>query len=132
MLGLTRKGDYAIRGMVYLAGQPEGSISLVSDIAKSVLVPQSFLAKIFQSLSKLGLVNSTRGTGGGFTLSRSADQITLLEIVEAVEGPIIPNKCVMRDDKCGLKKACCVHPVWIELQHSIHKILGGVTLKSLV
>jgi len=132
MLGLTRKGDYAIRGLLYLAGQPEGSISLISDIAKSVLVPQTFLAKIFQSLGKSGLVNSARGTGGGFTLARPADQITLLDIVEAVEGKIIPNKCVMSDDKCSFKKTCNVHPVWIKMQNSIYEILGGATLKSLL
>jgi Rrf2 family transcriptional regulator, iron-sulfur cluster assembly transcription factor len=132
MLSLTRKGDYAIRGLVYLAKQPEGSISLISEIAEGVQVPQSFVAKIFQSLAKTGLINSTRGTGGGFTLARSSSQITLLEIVEAIEGPIIPNKCIMRDDKCGLKPKCTVHPVWIRLQDSIHSILGGVTLSSLV
>ena len=131
MLELTRKSDYAIRGMLYLAHQAEGRISLISEIAAGALVPQSFLGKILQNFSKIGLVRSTRGTGGGFTLGRPADTITLLDIVEAVEGSIKPNFCVLQDNMCGLQKACKVHPVWMRLRDEIRQTLGGVTLKEL-
>ena len=66
---LTRKGEYAIRGIIYLAQQPAGRVSLISEIAAASDVPQTFLAKIFQSFAKLGLVTSSRGTGGGFVLA---------------------------------------------------------------
>ena len=66
---LTRKGEYAIRGILYLAQQPPGKVSLLSDIADATDAPQTFLAKIFQSFAKLGIVNSYRGTGGGFVLA---------------------------------------------------------------
>ena len=131
MLELTRKSDYAIRGMLYLAHQAEGRISLISEIAAWALVPQSFLGKILQNFSKIGLVRSTRGTGGGFTLGRPADTITLLDIVEAVEGSIKPNVCVLEDNMCGLQKTCKVHPVWMRLRDEIRQTLGGVTLKEL-
>ena len=131
MIELSRKGDYAIRGMVYLAGQAEGTISLISDIAAAAEVPQSFLAKIFQNFNKLGLVQSIRGAGGGFTLGRPADQITLLDIVTAVEGPIMPNRCVMTNNKCGFKSSCRVHPVWMRMRDDIEKTLKSVSLDQL-
>ncbi len=130
MLGLSKKGDYAIRGMIYLARQPEGSVSLLNDIAREVLAPKTFLAKIFQLLTKLNFIHSTRGAGGGFTIARSPDKITLLEIIEAVEGPINPNRCVSCDGHCEFKSTCKVHPVWYTIQSSIRTTLEGITLED--
>ena len=131
MMELTRKGEYAIRGIVYLAQQPPGTISLVSEIAEAVKVPQTFLAKIFQSFAKLGLINSYRGTGGGFTLGRQADRISLREIVEAVEGPIVPNRCLISTDACDRSDFCTVHPVWKDVQGKVVEILEQVSLADL-
>ena len=131
MMELTRKGEYAIRGIVYLATRPGDQVCLLSDIAAAVDVPPTFLAKIFQQFSKIGLVKSYRGTGGGFVLGRSPDKITLLEVVEAVEGPIIPNRCVTGESECGRTNTCNVHPVWISVQDQVRNILVKVTLKDL-
>ena len=131
MMELTRKGEYAVRGIVYLASRPADQVCLLSDIAAAVDVPPTFLAKIFQQFSKIGLVKSYRGTGGGFILGRPADRITLLEVVEAVEGPIIPNRCVIDGDDCERSAICNVHPVWVSVQLQIRDILAGVTLKEL-
>jgi len=131
MLHLTRKGDYAIRGMVYLAGKPEGQISLISEIASSVDVPQALLAKIFQQFSKSGLVKSYRGTGGGFILGKAPDKINLLDIVEAVEGPIVLNRCLIDEGACDRDAFCTVHPVWKDVQEKMKAVLSGVTLKDL-
>jgi Rrf2 family protein len=131
MLHLTRKGDYAIRGMVYLAGKPAGQIALISEIASQVDVPQALLAKIFQQVVKFGLINSFRGTGGGFMLGRSPEKITLLEIVEAVEGPIVLNRCLIDTGTCDRDDFCTVHPVWKEVQEKMKAVLNGVTLKDL-
>ena len=81
MMELTRKGEYAIRGIIYLAQQAPGKVSLISEIAEATDAPQTFLAKIFQSFAKIGIVNSSRGTGGGFTVGRSPEGITLREVV---------------------------------------------------
>jgi Rrf2 family protein len=131
MMELTRKGEYAIRGIIYLAQQPPGRVSLVSEIAAGAEVPQSFLAKIFQSFAKLGLVTSARGTGGGFILARPASAITLREVVEAVEGPIVPNRCLLGSacDKGGVP--CMAHTVWRRVQTEVVNILDGVTIESL-
>ena len=131
MMELTRKGEYAIRGIVYLAAQPEDKVCLLSDIAAAVDVPPTFLAKIFQQFSKIGLVKSYRGTGGGFVLGRSSEKITLLEVVEAVEGPIIPNRCVINSGECSRDVFCNVHPVWKRVQFQVCDVLERVTLKEL-
>jgi Rrf2 family transcriptional regulator, iron-sulfur cluster assembly transcription factor len=131
MMELTRKGEYAIRGIIYLAQQPAGKMALISEIAEAAQVPQTFLAKIFQSFAKLGIVNSYRGTGGGFTLSRPAGQISLREVVEAVEGPILPNRCLIGSGSCERDKSCNVHGVWREVQKQVADILGNVTIEDL-
>lgn len=128
---LTRKGEYAIRGIVYLAKQPVGKVVLVSEVAEATDVPQTFLAKIFQSFAKLGLVNSFRGTGGGFLLGRHPSKITLLQVVEAVEGPISLNRCLIGEGSCDRSAECNVHPVWRRVQNEIAAILDGVTLEDL-
>lgn len=131
MMELTRKGEYAIRGIVYLAGKPIDKVCLLSEIAAAVDVPPTFLAKIFQQFSKIGLVKSFRGTGGGFMLGHSPENITLLEVVEAVEGPIISNRCVVTPSECGRSGFCNVHPVWMRVQNQVRGVLEGVTLKDL-
>ena len=131
MMELTRKGEYAIRGIVYLAGKPIDKVCLLSEIAAAVDVPPTFLAKIFQQFSKIGLVKSFRGTGGGFMLGHPPENITLLEVVEAVEGPIISNRCVVTPSECGRSGFCNVHPVWMRVQNQVRGVLEGVTLKDL-
>jgi Rrf2 family protein len=131
MMELTRKGEYAIRGIVYLAGKPADKVCLLSDIAAAVDVPPTFLAKIFQQFSKIGLVKSFRGTGGGFVLGRAPENISLLEVVEAVEGPIIPNRCVVSPSDCNRSNYCSVHPVWKKVQEQVRGVLAGVSLKEL-
>ena len=131
MMELTRKGEYAIRGIVFLASRPPELVCLLSDIAAAVDVPPTFLAKIFQQFSKIGLVKSYRGTGGGFILGRTPDKITLLEVVEAVEGPIVPNRCVVNKGDCPRDAICNVHPVWVDVQQQVRDILNNITLQKL-
>jgi Rrf2 family protein len=131
VLHLTRKGDYAIRGMVFLAMKPLEQIFSLGEIAAGADVSITLLAKIFQQFGKHGLVRSYRGTGGGFRLGRSPEKITLLEIVEAVEGPIAMNRCLMDRGSCGREGFCTVHPVWRRVQERMKEILCGATLKDL-
>jgi Rrf2 family transcriptional regulator, iron-sulfur cluster assembly transcription factor len=131
MLHITRKGDYAIRGMVYLADRPVGTVCLLAEIAADVNASKALLAKIFQQFAKLGLVSSSRGAGGGFTLGRPTEKISLLEIIEAVEGPILLNRCLLAEGTCSRDTFCRVHPVWIEVQEKMRSLLGNVTLKQL-
>jgi Rrf2 family protein len=132
MLQITRKVDYAIRGMVYLASRPVNEVTLLSDIALDVGVSQTFLAKIFQHFNKLGLVKSSRGAGGGFQIGRPPETITLLEIVEAVEGSMVLNQCLLAAGQCSRDATCTVHPVWKELQEKIRGDLSNIALRHLV
>jgi Rrf2 family transcriptional regulator, iron-sulfur cluster assembly transcription factor len=131
MMGLTNKGEYAVRGIIYLAQQPPGRMVLVSEIASAAEAPQSFLAKIMQQFTRMNLVQSSRGTGGGFTLARPASEITLREVVEAVEGPIIVNRCILGTGICSRDGCCQVHQVWRNIQRHIVESLDGVTIEEL-
>ena len=131
MMELTRKGEYAIRGIVYLAQLPPGKVALISEIAEAADVPQTFLAKILQSFAKIGIVQSFRGAGGGFILGRPASRITLREAVEAVEGPILPNRCLIGSGACERDSTCGVHPVWRQVQKQIVDVLDAVTIQDL-
>ena len=128
---LTRKGEYAIRGIIFLAQQPPGKISLISEISQATNAPQTFLAKIFQNFTKIGIVNSYRGTGGGFTIGRSPSKITLLQVVEAVEGPFVPNRCLADASVCDGNPDCNVHNVWLKVQTQVVRILDSVTMDEL-
>ena len=131
MMELTRKGEYAVRGVIYLSQQLPGKICLISEIAEATGAPHTFLAKIFQNFAKIGIVNSFRGTGGGFTLGRSPAKITLREVVEAVEGPIVPNRCLVGSGSCERETQCNVHPVWRQVQVQVVEILDSVTFDAL-
>jgi len=131
MFHISRKGDYAVRGMVFLAGRPRGEISMLKDIAASVDVSSALLAKIFQDLSRVGFVRSYRGAGGGFELARPAGRISLLEIIEAIDGPIAMNRCIVNRGICGREHFCGVHPVWMQLQQKMRNNLRKVSLLKL-
>lgn len=129
---LTRAGEYAIRAVVYLAAQPEGKISLISDIAEVQEVPRSFLAKIIQTLTKVGLVRSHRGVKGGVALAKRPQDITLLEVIEKVEGPIFLNICLIGKGECHRDVTCPVHLVWHEAQLGLKGVLSNYTMDMLV
>jgi Rrf2 family protein len=131
MMELTRRGEYAIRGVVWLAQRPAGELSLLGDIAAGTEVPAAFMAKILQDFVRLGIVRSARGANGGFALARPAGAITLREVVEAVEGPIMPNRCLLGKGVCDRDSVCRVHPVWRKVQSQVHAILESVTLAEL-
>ncbi|MBZ0155580.1 MAG: Rrf2 family transcriptional regulator [Alphaproteobacteria bacterium] len=129
---ISREADYAIRCIFHMAREPE-KLHLIVDIAKSQEVPKSFLAKILQKLAKAGIVSSTRGVNGGFSLSRRPADITLLDVIEAVQGPLSLNACIIDHKICARKEACSVHPVWKEIreflgeklrEYSFTRILG--------
>ena len=111
--------------------QPEGQMCLLSEICKDQDVPQSFMAKIFQSLSKARIIKSFRGVKGGFALAKSPKDITLKEVIEASEGPININICVSGDGDCHRENYCPTTSVWKELQASIEGILDRCNFEYL-
>jgi Rrf2 family transcriptional regulator, iron-sulfur cluster assembly transcription factor len=130
-LQLTRGGEYAVRAMAYLARLPEGHVAALHEIGRAQDIPESFLAKILQSLVHAGLAVSQRGARGGFALARPAAEITMRDVIEAVDGPIALNQCVAAPEDCPRNHDCEVHKVWMRAQDELMGVLGTVTLQSL-
>jgi Rrf2 family protein len=128
---LTRAADYAVRVMVHLAGLPAESRVNRSQLAAAAECPNQFMSKVLQSLIRARLVISHRGNVGGFELSAAARKATLLDVIEAIEGPIRINLCLISDNACHRTPTCPAHPVWCEAQESLTRVLGGVTIAQL-
>jgi Rrf2 family protein len=128
---LTRAADYAIRVMIHLAGLPHGSRASRGDLALAAGCPDQFLSKVLQSLTRAGLVTSHRGNTGGFELPEGRSHASLLEVVEAVEGPIHLNICLSRPDVCDRQVWCPAHVVWKRAQEAMTETLRGATIDEL-
>jgi Rrf2 family protein len=124
-------GEYAIRGMVYLAIFREQKVVLLKELCTAQDTPKAFMIKIFQQLSKKGLVKSVRGSKGGYILAKPANRITLREIIEGVEGPIFLNRCLIRKMTCDRSDACPVYPIWKKAQGQLMEVLDGCTLAEI-
>ena len=120
---ITRQADYAIRAVRYLAKQGPNQRAATSTVAQEMKIPPSFLAKIISQLSIAGLLHTSRGARGGVTLARDAKEISLLDVVEAIDGPILLNECVGDPADCEFSDDCLVHPIWVEAQESLVKRL---------
>ncbi len=111
-LQISRKIEYGLRAMLYLAAQPEGSLVPFREIAERMNVPQDFLAKIMKKLVSESLAASTRGSHGGFSLGRPAAQITFLDVIEAMEGKVQVNLCAEHSNACNFGTDCTMTEVW--------------------
>ena len=132
MFKINRKTEYALRGLRYLANTPGNDFVMIREISNAIDTTPAFLAKIFQLLSAAGLVVSSRGVVGGFKLSRQPEKITLREILEATEGPICVNLCVVDSKACDLVKTCAAHKVWLKVRRSVNDILDQITLRDVL
>ncbi len=113
---ITRQADYAVRAVLYLAQRGPSARISTAFIAKEQNIPLTFLAKIVSQLSAAGIVRATRGARGGVSLARAVEEVSLLEIVEAIDGPMRLNDCVLDPDACPLIDDCTVRAVWCEAQ----------------
>jgi Rrf2 family protein len=116
---ITKQTDYAVRAVTYLAELGPGARASTAQIAREQNIPSTFLAKIVSQLSVAGVLHATRGARGGVALARSAGEITLLEIVEAIDGPVALNECVRNPDACAQSDSCAVRVVWCQLQADV-------------
>lgn len=127
---LSRHADYGVRAMVDVASLPSGERAITSEVAHRQDIPRVFLTKIIPRLVSAGLLRSYRGEGGGIILGRSADTITLLDVVEALDGPIAINRCTTVPAQCDRANQCAVHEVWLEAQHQLRELLGRTLLSQ--
>jgi Rrf2 family iron-sulfur cluster assembly transcriptional regulator len=128
---LTTKGRYAVTAMLDLAIHfTDGPITL-SDISQRQGISLSYLEQLFSKLRKKGLVDSTRGPGGGYRLSRNADDIKVAEIVTAIDEKVDATRCG-GEGNCQDDTRCLTHDLWMDLSNQIFDFLNGISLQNLV
>lgn len=129
---ITRQADYALRAVIYLSRLKPDERAATSQIAQEQRIPPSFLAKIVSQLSVAGLLQTSRGARGGVSLARPPAEITLLDVVEAIDGPILLNECVSCGGVCTFGDDCPMKPVWSETQAELIRRLKNVTFDAFV
>jgi len=131
---LTRAGEYAIRCMLYLSSLERQGQDVVSrrQVAEAMDIPNQFLGKIAQQLARAGFIEIVQGARGGYRLVANPGSLTLLDVVEAVVGPIFLNDCVMRPDLCNRSNACAVHRIWQKARDQLRNTLREATFAELL
>jgi Rrf2 family protein len=131
VLRISRKIDYGLRAMIYLASIDPKAVVPFREIARQMMVPEDFLAKILKTLVDGGLVRSTRGPHGGYALAKPSSDVSVLDVIEAVEGPVAINVCLDGEDPCGKAAACTMVDVWKRGQEKMLEVYREAKLASL-
>lgn len=129
---ITRQADYAVRAVLHLARMGNTERAATSTVAKEQHIPPSFLAKIISQLSIAGLLHTSRGARGGVTLARDPQDITLLEVVEAIDGPIRLNECISNEGACTFDENCPIKTVWCQAQEELVQRLKNTSFAYLM
>ena len=129
---LTAKSEYGVLAAIDLAcNYGEGPVS-AREIAERRAIPPRFLEQLFVALRRAGLVTAVRGAKGGFVLSRTPSEITVLNVVEALEGPLQASVCDGgRESGCGKSGSCAAAPVWAKATSALKDVFESTTLASL-
>jgi Rrf2 family protein len=126
-LSLGRRADYAIRATLDLARHHGGPLRKSRQIGEAMDVPASYLPQIMALLVRSGLVSSTAGPRGGYGLARRPADISLLDVVTAVDGEVVASGCVLHGGPCRWEAACAVHVPWARAQHALTEVLAATT-----
>jgi len=129
---ITRQADYAVRAVLHVAQLKENELLATSVIAEDENIPLPFLAKIVSQLSVKGILDAMRGASGGVRLARPAAEISLLEVIEAIDGEISLNRCVINAETCTSTSTCPVHEVWCEAQRDLVRRLQETKFDQLL
>jgi Rrf2 family protein len=116
---ITRQADYALRAMLYLTKLSPNERAATSQIAEVQNIPPSFLAKIISQLSIAGLIHTSRGARGGVSLARQPEDVSILDVVEAIDGPIALNECTDDPSTCPFGDDCPIRSLWCEAQSEL-------------
>jgi len=129
---LRRNTDYALRAIVKVAGRRNAAPVSTKDLADSEDIPYQLACKLMQRLHKAGLVESILGPEGGFVLKKPPVQISMLEVIQAIQGPVVLNRCLLGKNGCHLRKGCAVNPQLAGLQKFMNGYLQKITLDKIV
>ena len=131
-LTLTKRGDYAVRASIALANAfPRGTYRKIREVAEEMGLPLKYTPQILNLLLKAWLAEARAGQQGGYRLKRPPEDISLLEVVEAAEGPLRPERCTLRGGPCHWEDVCPLHFTWEEGRRSLTQVLGGRSLADL-
>jgi Rrf2 family transcriptional regulator, cysteine metabolism repressor len=128
---LSTKGRYATRAMLELADNYGKEHILLKDIARRQEISERYLERIMHTLVSSGLVRSSRGKNGGFSLAKPPEQIRLSDVVQSVEGSVAPVSCVDDTKSCGRADRCAAHDVWKRVKNAVLGVLDSITLKDM-
>lgn len=130
---ISRQADYAIRAILDLARIPEGELTQTREIAHRQEIPEKYLPTIVRTLARAGLLRTLRGSHGGISLSRPPAEITLREVVEAIDGPILLNRCQIRPGECSVGDSgiCSLHEFWEKMVSEIRDKMDQVNFRDL-
>jgi Rrf2 family protein len=131
MIGINRQTDYAARLILYLAAKDPDERATAQSIAKYELIPSAFVRRIVTRLSNAGLLETTKGRTGGVELARPASQISLLDVIEAIEGPLVLNECTEDPSICPFTEFCPVHGAFEEARTLLEEKLRTYTFDKL-
>ena len=131
MLRVTKLTDYATVVLTVLAAQP-GEVLSAPELAEQAGLEAPTVAKVLKPLAGAGLVDGFRGANGGYRLARAASDINLVEIVEAMEGPLAMTECSVHDGQCGIEASCGVRANWRRINDVVADALRGVTLAQML
>lgn len=132
MLRLTKKADYGLMALKYLAEHPQSAALSAKDIAEAYHIPAQLLAKILQRLAKVGLVRSSAGMNGGYALAKDATKITAFEVIWAVDGPQFLTACTTGKRSCDLTDSCTIKEPLARVNDSIAELLKNIRIGDLV
>jgi Rrf2 family protein len=130
-MSLRSKGDYSVRAVLYLARTQDGSRRKAREISDQMDIPPKYLPQVLGDLIRAGLVRSVAGPGGGYSLARRPSEVSLLDVVEAAEGPVRNTKCLMRGGPCHWDDICSLHAAWAEAQEKMVAQLGRTSFAQL-
>ncbi len=131
MLVINRETDYAARIVLFLARRPPGTRTTAQEVARQCQVPRAIVRRVVTRLGGAGILTSARGVGGGISLARPPAEISLLDVVEAMEGPPILNLCVRDPEVCPLMEQCTVHVAWVQASGLLMDFLRKTTFARL-
>jgi len=132
-VAITKKAEYAITILLDLAFQPSDRFTTAREIAERQGIPDTFVPQIVSMLSRVGWLEAIRGPGGGVRLDVDPEELSVLEVIEAIDGPITITRCLLDDNTtCSNRPLCPLHNVWVEAQAAMLKVLDDTTICDLV
>lgn len=129
---LTREGEYAVRLVLYLAPRKTDEVARRRDVSATMEIPHDFLGKIAQKLARAGILEILQGPKGGYRLALPPEEVTLLAVIEAIEGPVVLNQCLIQPTICRRSVACGAHKVWSKARTDLRQTLGAATFLEMV